>query len=314
MAAWRMSLRQGNRGPSLWRKCREFGVAAIFYPSLAKTDLARHPEGQPTEKWDDLAPTQKASLARVAYEMKGGDLIYVREGPKIVGRGIVVGSHKQKAYKFDWRFRLRDTNGTPWPHQVRVAWGPEIYVPNVVGRDQVTVKPLAVDEVDRLEKSIRKFRRKILHTRHKEDSHSELLKEESYYRETSARQNKIIPLHNKLSNDFRKWLYEEHFIGAGQEQQRVDIRFRHRNQIIVAELKVCRGVGPRKSIREALGQLLEYNYYPARDSADSWLIVLDRPPSDTDRNFIDILREERDLPLTVGWRRAGTFSFYPAWP
>src|ERR1700739_3742163 len=118
MKAWRMSLRVGNRGPSMWDGCRKLGVAAITYSPLERTNLSAHSPFEPSSKWRELAPTQKASLGRVAYEMKGGDVIYVREGPKIIGRGVVKGKRGRRAYQFDSRFQLVDPNGTPWAHQV----------------------------------------------------------------------------------------------------------------------------------------------------------------------------------------------------
>jgi hypothetical protein len=52
--------------------------------------------------WDQLKPTQKASLPRVAREMKPGDVIYAKQGPQIIDKGIV-----RAAYAFDSLLRLR---------------------------------------------------------------------------------------------------------------------------------------------------------------------------------------------------------------
>ena len=142
----------------------------------------------------------------------------------------------------------------------------------------------------------------------------ELLVEAAYYRESPARLKCIIPRHNKLSNDFRKWLESEHKTKATQEQQCVDIRFRLKGVSMLAELKICFGVGTTRSIREALGQLLEYNHYPAREVADAWLIVLDEQPSEQDRVYIRTLRDKRSLPITIGWQTSEGFSFHPKWP
>ena len=124
----------------------------------------------------------------------------------------------------------------------------------------------------------------------------------------------IVPLHNKLSNDFCRWLEKEHKVKAAQEQQRVDIRFNLRNVSTLAELKVCFGVGTTRSIREAHGQLLEYNHYPLRHTTDAWLIILDDKPSELDRQYIDVLRSKRSMPITIGWRNSAEFFFHPKWP
>jgi hypothetical protein len=151
-------------------------------------------------------------------------------------------------------------------------------------------------------------------TEHPGSSRGEPLVEDAYYRESPARLKVIVPLHNKLSNDFCRWLKREHKIKAAQEQGRVDIRFKAKDLVVLAELKICFDVGSTRSIREALGQLLEYNYYPPRNAAGAWLIVLDEEPSEFDRRYVDVLREKRSMPITIGWRNRAGFSFHPKWP
>ncbi len=138
--------------------------------------------------------------------------------------------------------------------------------------------------------------------------------EDAYYRESPSRLKLIVPLHNKLSNEFRGWLENKHKVKATQEQQCVDIRFDLEGLTVLAELKICSDVGPTKSIREALGQLLEYNHYPGRKVSDEWLLILDCEPSELDRLYILTLRDKRSLPITIGWQSSEGFSFYPKWP
>src|SRR5258708_19304893 len=124
MATWRMSFRAGNKGPKMWPNCLQLNVAAITYDPLAKTDLSKYPVGSPQNLWSKLRSTQKSSLRRVGYEMKGGDVIYAKQGPKIVAKGIVQGQKKGRAYRFDSKFRIVDPYGVPWAHQVPLAWTP----------------------------------------------------------------------------------------------------------------------------------------------------------------------------------------------
>jgi len=147
MNAWRMAFRAGNRGQSLWKECRELSVAAITYSPLEKTDLSEEQPGDPKALWAKLEPTQKASLRRVAYDMKAGDKIYVKEGPQIVAKGIVIGP-----YEFDSQHRIVDASGFPWPHQVPVDWSSDFPTVDVLlGGEQVAVKPLSPAEVERIE-------------------------------------------------------------------------------------------------------------------------------------------------------------------
>jgi hypothetical protein len=280
---------------------------------LSTTELSKYPQGEPKKLWKELAPSQKASLRRVAYEMTPGDVIYVKQGPEIVDRGIVTGK-----YRFDSKFRLVDPNGVPWAHQVSVDWSREFKpVTLLLGAEQLTVKELTVAEVDRLEAKGGKPARRgdqSNESKHSEAPRAEPLVEAAYYRESPARLKIIVPLHNKLSNDFCSWLQKEHKIRAAQERQRVDIRFNLGNLAMLAELKICFGVGTTRSIREAIGQLMEYNHYPLRKMTDEWLIILDGEPSEPDRQYINVIREKRSLPITLGWRNKAGFSFHPKWP
>jgi hypothetical protein len=141
----------------MWEDCRRLGVAAITHGyGFEKTDLAKYPQGEPKEQWACLAPAQKASLRRVAYEMKAGDVIYVKEGPEIVGKGVVRGGLR-RAYQFDPSGRLKSPDGFPWPHQVPVRWASDF--PSVrisLGSEPLTVKELAPSKLNLLEKAIEK--------------------------------------------------------------------------------------------------------------------------------------------------------------
>jgi hypothetical protein len=141
------------------------------------------------------------------------------------------------------------------------------------------------------------------------------LLEDAYLRASPATLKKIIPRHNKLSNRLCEWLHDNHGIFPIQEQNHVDIHFRFEKQRVLAELKVCygKGIDTRNSIREALGQLLEYNHYPTRPTYDLWLVVLDTKPSTKDRGFVENLRKRLSLPLSIGWKTQRGFSFQPNW-
>ncbi|WP_422000664.1 hypothetical protein [Reyranella sp.] len=136
------------------------------------------------------------------------------------------------------------------------------------------------------------------------------LAEDAYYREAPALRRVIIPRHKRLSNAFCKWLHHRHNLHAQQERDRVDVRFNMGDDTVLAEIKICYGVGTTKAIREALGQLLEYNHYPLRRPSRRWMIVLDEEPSTDDKRFVDLLGEHWQLPLSIAWREGQEFSFY----
>jgi hypothetical protein len=145
-----MAFRWGINGDELWPDCYRLGVAAIGYGPVDDIDLSAFPEGEPRRAWSDLAAPQQTSLKRFVYEMDEGDTIYVKQGPKIVGKGVVEGP-----YRFDKTNRIGYPDGTPWQHQRHVNWiagFPE--VPIQIGRQQaMTLVPLTGDDVKLVEQA-----------------------------------------------------------------------------------------------------------------------------------------------------------------
>ena len=84
--------------------------------------------------------------------MEEGDIIYVKQGPRIVGKGAVSGP-----YQFDKKNRIVDPYGVPWQHQRRVSWAsefPEVEIQ--LGRQQMmTLVPLNGQDVKRVEQAVK---------------------------------------------------------------------------------------------------------------------------------------------------------------
>ena len=91
MTVWRMAMRCGNRGSSMFEKCREMGIAAITYRPIHKIDLSRYSKDNLPRAWSQLARSQKSSMANLAFKINQGDIIYVKDGPKIVVVGLLTG-------------------------------------------------------------------------------------------------------------------------------------------------------------------------------------------------------------------------------
>jgi hypothetical protein len=94
MTAWRMAFRDGKKGPYLWDPCRKLNVAAIEYGPIDDIDFSKYAnkENLPPAIKDalsQLASSHKSSFSRFRWEMKEDDVIYVKKGPLIVGRGTV---------------------------------------------------------------------------------------------------------------------------------------------------------------------------------------------------------------------------------
>jgi predicted HNH restriction endonuclease len=210
MTIWRMSFREGNQGPEMWPGCSRLGIAAITYLPLLKTDLSKHSYGEPKKLWDQLKPAQKASLRRVAYEMKAGDIIYVKQGPKIINKGVVTGS-----YHYDSKFRLKTPDNYPWAHQVPVKWTPEFpAIKILLGAEQLVVKILTPNDVKKIEATVRKTSKDILR---KEAIEGEIFRKEAIFRS----RNRALIQAKKANSDYRcevcGFNFEETYGEIGQD-------------------------------------------------------------------------------------------------
>lgn len=133
--------------------------------------------------------------------------------------------------------------------------------------------------------------------------------DDGYLRATAASLKHILRRHATLGQHFSEWLKSRGCRDVVFERSRVDIEFSEDGQLCRAELKVCGAVGAIKALREALGQLLEYNYYGGRKRADRWYIVLDTQPSAEDRDYIRTLQSELRLPpLVLCWPEGKGFA------
>jgi hypothetical protein len=132
------------------------------------------------------------------------------------------------------------------------------------------------------------------------------LSEKSLKRVLTAQEKVVRRYHNRLSNHFKDWLAEIKAQDVVRERQGVDVFFRLGLVSYLAELKVCYGRRSTHAIREGVGQILEYNFYPGRKSADKLLIVLDQEPSFTDISYIE--RLQTYLPIFLLWPTEKGFS------
>lgn len=147
MTSWRMSFREGKGGNSLWELCQEKGIALLEYGPVDGVDLASFDTANRPPKWHLLASSQKSALDRFAYEMSEKDVIYVKDGTWIVGKGTVA-----SGYRFDRDKRFLDSNDYPWEHYRRMRW--EEFEPievQIGANQQPTLVPLSEEDISLLE-------------------------------------------------------------------------------------------------------------------------------------------------------------------
>lgn len=142
-----MAFREGIRGHSLWPLCLKHGVAAISYNEIDHVDLAKYPgKKEPGRLWAMLNSSQQSSLFRLANVMSKGDIIYVKEGREIVGRGRITGPYKYALSK-----KTLASSGHLWPHQVPVDWDRLFNpIPVLLGAELHTVLELNEERISKL--------------------------------------------------------------------------------------------------------------------------------------------------------------------
>ena len=116
----------------------------------------------------------------------------------------------------------------------------------------------------------------------------------------------IDPLHKKIQNavvDLLKKQYTNLQLESGTDStatQRVDIKgfSKVEKEWHFFEVKT---VSAKRSIREALGQILEYAHYPNAILARKLFIVGPEPPDEKDKTYMQLLREKYNLPVWFRW-------------
>lgn len=297
----------------MWGKCRAERVVAITYDGIRNVDLRLYSRENPPPGWNQLRGSAIGSMAHFAWDIRGGDAIYVGDSDshQMVGMGYATAHIGDVAYRFEAGSPITPAGGEPWFHLIDMDWDPS-FVPFVY-RDrapQNTVLPLRQGETENLD-------RRMKAQEHRDNGLGEdevqdaLLLEGQYTRYTSAALRVIRRKHVALSNRFRSWLELTHRVRALQERQQIDATFEAGGQTFLTEFKIAYQGNTKRAIREALGQILEYNHYPPRVSRDHWLLVLDIAPCHEDRLFLQDLRDRFRIPLSLGWETGSAFLFEP---
>lgn len=301
MNIWRMKLRAGSHGADMWEQCHRRKIASMTDAPILNTDLTSL---TPDQVHPDVKTSSRASIRRFAWEIRGGDIIYVGDSVKkqLIARGYVGGNVGVRAYRYNSKNAMYPEGHPhePWRHEVPVAWDSEFEPINY--RDMsylVTVAPI--------EKAWREFG-KILED--DSDAHT-LLNADDYERETKASKKNVVKLHAALSNRFKLWARRKWNVKIVQEDKYVDTTFELFGMTTMVEFKICYGSHTRRAIREALGQILEYNHFPKRIERKSWWLVLDHEPSRDDLRYAHTLRHKYNFPLVLGWETDEGFELIP---
>ena len=139
-----------------------------------------------------------------------------------------------------------------------------------------------------------------------EEGNVRTLNTDPFLRVTSSGEVIIDPLHKKLQNavaellkDQYVHLYLEKGIANGQGQK-VDMKGQdiETGDWHYFEFKTY---SAKRSIREALGQILEYVHYPAKKRATKMFIIGPEEPDEQDIQYMRTIRENYHIPVWFRW-------------
>ncbi|OOP56629.1 MAG: hypothetical protein AYP45_07950 [Candidatus Brocadia carolinensis] len=106
------------------------------------------------------------------------------------------------------------------------------------------------------------------------------------------------PYHDKLQNGLCALLrnyYKNEYKTVAIEKDRVDIKTKtHSDAWHYFEIKTD---NPKLSIRNALGQILEYSYWPDSERAEKLFIISDNPPDLDTKKYLAHIRGKFNLPI-----------------
>lgn len=104
------------------------------------------------------------------------------------------------------------------------------------------------------------------------------------------------PYHDIMQNKLFDYLEkDENYEFVQIEKDWVDLKGYAKNgEVHFFEIKTD---SPKRCIRQGLGQILEYSYYPEKNEADKLFIVGDSEPSENDKLYLQHLRELLSVPI-----------------
>jgi len=116
--------------------------------------------------------------------------------------------------------------------------------------------------------------------------------------------------HQDLSNQFCDWLeVQDPYEKPRSDRHYHDLEWKFRGETYLFELKAVPGRARRLahySLREALGQLMDYEIYPITGERFHWrAVVIDVVPTESDREWLRKLQAEFGWPVELFWVRSG---------
>ncbi len=223
---------------------------------------------------------EQAADALAVFKREGWLKVMQDEVRAIGGNAEALGDPKWAEHVLNVRFRMKNVEFFP----------PASYLPEddwIKNRHRYMLYDFERSEQERVEKSF--------HGR--QGSTDAPVQRRMFRRGTKPLE--CSPEHDKmqakLMAELQKEYGPEHVV---REQDFVDVRVETEKELLFFEIKT--DLDPRAVIRQALGQILEYAFHPARTGRrpDSLVIVGRSPLTEDDETYLQRLRDEFKLPLS----------------
>ncbi len=139
-----------------------------------------------------------------------------------------------------------------------------------------------------------------------EEGNEEVLDTSLIWRTNKAGEVLIDPLHKRIQNAVVELLKDQYvhlYLEKGTDgsvKQKIDIKglLKNSEEWHYFEVKTY---SAKRSIREALGQILEYAHYPNNDRAQKMFIIGPEKPDEKDCKYMELIREKYGIPVWFRW-------------
>ena len=127
--------------------------------------------------------------------------------------------------------------------------------------------------------------------------------------DVQSKTRSYIPTHNIIQNGLKAALESSgKYRYVLLEDDNVDVKaLTNDNEWHYYEVKTS---VPRLCIREALGQILEYTHYNCKENVTELFIVGQYEPSEQELNYISLLKEMYNLPISYQWYDLATQTLH----
>ena len=183
---------------------------------------------------------------------------------------------------------------------------PEIFF-NIRFKFKDVYKPDELEQISKEDRNITTTRFKLLNKKTDFKIETEIQEDETNgnLRNTEIRkriykgEGEIDPYHGKMQNAIYELLtnsYKNEYKKVCIEKDKVDIKAKtHNDKWHYFEIKTD---SPKLSIRKAIGQIMEYSYWPDLERAEKLIIVADGEPDLETQNYLIHIRNKFNIPIS----------------